>query len=40
MRGEDKDKFDELIKHAMQEDFSWTRSAKEYLSLYEKVLTE
>ncbi|MGR3318488.1 MAG: glycogen synthase GlgA [Candidatus Anammoxibacter sp.] len=33
----DKDDWLKLIQNAMNEDFSWERSAKEYLGLYEKL---
>lgn len=35
---EDKDKWLSLIKRCMSEDFSWQRSAKEYIDLYEKAI--
>ncbi len=34
---EDKFKFEALIEQAMKEDFSWSRSAKEYKDLYESL---
>ena len=34
----DKKKWEELVQRAMKEDFSWDRSAKEYLRLYERLL--
>jgi len=33
----DKDKWSRLLLNAMNSDFSWDSSAKEYLSLYEKA---
>ncbi|MGR3218795.1 MAG: glycogen synthase GlgA [Candidatus Anammoxibacter sp.] len=35
----DNDNWQKLIKNAMNADFSWERSAKEYLELYEELLT-
>ncbi len=35
-----KDKWRELQKRIMQEDFSWEISAKRYLDIYERMLTE
>lgn len=34
-----REKWDQLMKNAMSEDFSWERSAKVYLGLYEKALS-
>ena len=34
----DRDVWRNLVKKVMQEDFSWDHSAKEYISLYEKIL--
>ena len=33
----DKDEWDKLVKRAMGYDFSWARSAEEYLELYNKI---
>jgi starch synthase len=33
-----KEDWDALVRNAMAADFSWTRSAREYLALYEKIL--
>ena len=33
-----KEEWQKLIREAMKKDFSWTRSAKEYLQLYKKLL--
>ncbi len=32
--------FEQMVHHALTTDFSWEKSAKEYLSLYEKLLRE
>ena len=34
---EQKDKWNEIMKRGMQEDFSWDHSAEKYVELYEKV---
>jgi len=34
---EQKDKWNEIMKRGMQEDFSWAHSAREYLRVYEKA---
>lgn len=36
----DKEKWAGLVQSAMEEDFSWDRSAKEYLRLYERLLQD
>ncbi len=36
----DKPSFEQIVAHALTTDFSWTKSAQEYLSLYEKLLRE
>ncbi len=36
----DKPSFEQMVGHALTTDFSWKKSAKEYLSLYEKLLQE
>ena len=36
---EDKPMWDRLMARGMKQDFSWTRSAEDYLALYEKLLT-
>gem|GEM_PF-1180372 len=36
----DKPSFEHIVAHALTTDFSWTKSAQEYLSLYEKLLAE
>ncbi|MBN2135569.1 MAG: glycogen synthase GlgA [Acidobacteria bacterium] len=38
MAYQDKDKWAVLVQNAMNEDFSWSRSAKEYIELYNKAL--
>ena len=35
---QDKEAWNRLVKNAMKVDFSWDRSAKKYLELYEKVM--
>lgn len=35
---QDKKKWGKLVKNCMAQDFSWNRSAKEYIELYEKAL--
>ena len=35
-----KEKYKEMVKNALSTDFSWTKSAKEYIRLYEKLLSE
>jgi starch synthase len=35
---ENKNKMDGMVVNAMKDDFSWNKSAKEYLSLYEKIV--
>lgn len=37
---EDKKKWKSMVKNAMKRDFSWKRSAGEYLELYQKVLKD
>lgn len=32
--------FEDMVQNALTTDFSWTKSAKEYISLYNKLLTE
>ena len=34
----DSDKWAKLVQNAMSQDFSWKRSAKEYINLYKKAL--
>ncbi|MFH1453598.1 MAG: glycogen/starch synthase [Armatimonadota bacterium] len=34
----DKKKWDKLVQNAMNQDFSWKRSAKEYIKLYRKII--
>jgi len=34
----DKNQWDRLVQNCMKQDFSWDRSAKEYIKLYEKAL--
>ncbi|HMK15663.1 MAG TPA: hypothetical protein VK450_01955, partial [Methanomicrobiales archaeon] len=34
-----KESWEALVRNAMSADFSWSRSAREYLALYEKVRT-
>ena len=36
----DRTGFEQLVTNALTTDFSWGKSAKEYLSLYEKLLNE
>lgn len=36
----DPDAFSEMVEHAMKTDFSWTKSAQQYVSLYEKLLSD
>ncbi len=36
----DKDKWVEVQKRIMEEDFSWELSAKRYLDIYERVLSD
>lgn len=38
LRKNDPDAYSEMVENAMKTDFSWTKSAKEYLILYEKLL--
>ena len=33
-----KTKWNKLIKNGMKQDFSWQKSAKQYLTLYENIL--
>ncbi len=33
----DKDKWTALMKRCMQQDFSWERSAREYVNLYDRI---
>ena len=44
MRGlyfyQNKTQWKELIKNAMDEDFSWERSAKEYLYVYQEGINK
>lgn len=35
---QDQKRWNKIIKNAMEQDFSWERSAKEYVSLYKKLL--
>ena len=35
---ENKEEWNRLVKNAMRMDFSWDRSAKKYMELYEKVI--
>jgi len=35
---QDKDKWRELVKRAMEHDFSWEQSAKEYVKMYNELL--
>ena len=37
---EHKNKWSEIRQRAMSQDFSWDRSAREYIQIYEKVLTK
>jgi len=37
---EDKKRYHQMVKVAMNKDFSWDKSAKEYLSLYQKLLEQ
>lgn len=34
----DRDKFEKIVENALTTDFSWDKSAKEYLSLYNKLI--
>ena len=36
----DKNKINEMIVNAMKKDFTWDKSAKEYIKLYNKLLTD
>lgn len=36
----DRPAFEEMVTHALTTDFSWAKSAKEYIVLYEKLLRE
>lgn len=36
----DKSNYEEVVENAMHTDFSWTKSAKEYMSLYNNLLGE
>jgi len=40
LRKHDPDAFNEMVEHAMNTDFSWNKSAQEYLTLYEKLLAD
>lgn len=35
----DKERFDKMMREAMSTDFSWIRSAREYVELYQKLLS-
>ena len=35
----DRFEFEKIVEHALKTDFSWTKSAKEYKVLYEKLLS-
>jgi starch synthase len=36
---EDRDLWNQIVHNALQADFSWERSAREYLRLYQSLLT-
>jgi len=33
-----KDIWEKIVKSGMKQDFSWSKSAKEYMELYEKMV--
>ena len=40
LREKKRDVFEKIIQNALAMDFSWTKSAKEYIALYQRILTE